>query len=147
MSDYSCYITIVNDSGDNLEITTPPPEDGTWNNPPATVDANTTSAQFALNYPSGPVGSEGGFVAAVQGTAAMLQASFEDPWGSSDNSCNISAEGLTQTMSWTYTGASGSPDNPEPNAVPGGGHPVYLVFTFADSSNPEAKTAPAQIPA
>jgi hypothetical protein len=146
MGDFSCYITINNNSGYDLGITAPPPEDGTWNNVPPTIYANQQNVTFALNDPPGPEGSEGGFVIAVNGTPAMLQANFQDGYVQ-ENYCNIAAQGTTQSQTWSFEGASDNPDNWQPNSVPGGGHPVFLNFTFADSSNPEAKPAPAQIPA
>ena len=131
MSDFSCYITITNNSGHALGIATPPPEDGSWVGAPTSIKAH-SSASFQLKDPSGPEGSEGGFVAMAVGTEAMLMANFQDGYVQS-NYCNISAQGLTETMSWSFEGASDEPSNWEQGGVPGGGHPVYLNFTFTDT--------------
>lgn len=139
MSDFSCYITIRNDSAHALAVATPPPADGSWEGAPTTI-APRGSASFRLRDPSGPTGSEGGFVVSVIGSGALLLANFQDGYVQS-NYCNISSQGLFRTMSWTFEGASGEPDNFVPGNVPGSGHPVYLNFTFTDPAGPGTETS------
>lgn len=142
MGDFSCYVTITNNSAHVLAISAPPPDDGSWQNVPNTIAAH-GEASFALKDPPGPTGSEGGFVAAVVGTETMLQANFQDGYVQS-NYCNASMQGGAPTMAWTFEGGSGDQPvgNWEQGNVPGGGHPVWLNFTFADTSPGPEPTPP-----
>jgi hypothetical protein len=141
MGDYSCYLTVKNQTGHVLDIDLYPPQWGSWVDPPQQPLPPGGSAAFRLKDGWGAAGSEGSFIARPEGTSAQLQASFQDGYVQS-NYCNLSAQNMSATMAWTFTGASGSPDNPQQGSVPGGGHPVYLAFTFTDTASPPPAAKP-----
>ena len=137
MGDYSCYLTIQNQTGHQLAVAPAPPQWGSWINPPQPqqpIPAG-ASVSFQLKDGWGAAGSEGSFTAQPTDSQAQLRASFQDGYVQS-NYCNLSRDNIAATMSWTFTGASGSPNNPQQGSVPSGGHPVYLVFTFKDTASP-----------
>ncbi|MEA3035100.1 MAG: hypothetical protein QOH04_859 [Sphingomonadales bacterium] len=141
MADYSCYLTIANQTGHVLDIGLDPPQWGSWVDPPQQPVPRGGSVAFRLKDGWGAAGSEGSFAARPEATPARLRASFQDGYVQS-NYCNVSGQNMSATMAWSFTGASGSPDNPQHGSVPGGGHPVYLVFTFTDSASPPPAKPP-----
>jgi hypothetical protein len=141
MADYSCYLKIANQTGHVLDIYLNPPQWGSWVDPPQQPVPAGGSVDFRLKDGWGAAGSEGSFTARPEGTQTALQVSFQDGYVQS-NYCNIGSQNLAGTMTWTFTGASGGPGNPQHGSVPGGGHPVYLVFTFTDSASPPPAPKP-----
>lgn len=135
MGDYSCYLTVQNQTGHVLDIYVDPPQWGSWVNPPQQPVPPGGSAAFQLKDGWGAAGSEGSFTARPEATPTELRASFQDGYIQS-NYCNLSWSNTTASMSWTFTGASNGPNNPQQGSVPSGGHPVYLVFTFTDTASP-----------
>lgn len=135
MSDFSCYVSVLNRSSLTIQVYAPPPQSGWWDGLPETI-APATRASFRLHDPSGPIGSEGSLQFMVQGAPVPpYLASFQDGYVQ-DNYCNIEYEGAAAPYQWSFQGASGDapPDNWEQNGVPGGGHPVYLRFIFSDGT-------------
>jgi hypothetical protein len=141
MGDYSCYLTVENKTGHILGLELDPPQWGSWIDPPRQPVAPGGSVDFQLKDGWGAAGSEGGFTARPEGTQTALRASFQDGYVQS-NYCNLDGRNLSGTMAWSFTGASGGPNNPQHGSVPGGGHPVYLVFTFADTASPPPAPKP-----
>jgi hypothetical protein len=134
MSDFACYISVLNRSNLTFDVSAPPPDYGHWENVPQQI-APMSRVAFVLRDPSGPAGSEGGFDLFAEGAGVQLHADFQDGYVQS-NYCNISMPGGAPPLSWTFQGASGddNPPNWEYGDVPGGGHPVYLKFIFTDPS-------------
>jgi len=93
MGDYSCYVTIVNDCNVALKKLSKGVVHGDWKtNPPDTITANTTSAQFQLKDNFGAYGSEGWVKYRVEikdvpsdDQKPVLTFSFQCPTGTVDN--------------------------------------------------------------
>ena len=140
MSDFSCYVTIINDSPHELKLSVDASE-GSWQGEiPATVPANATTPQLQLEDASGPHGSTGSLTLSIGSTGTWLRANFEDAyWGS--NSAGMESGGLSPTMQWSFEGATNSDGGYIQGNLPPDGHPVYLRFTFKDSAGGEGAEA------
>lgn len=137
MSDFSCYVRIQNRSAGALTLAVAASE-GSWQGEiPTLIHPWEFTPWLRLEDPSGPYGSAGNLTAVVEVNGGSLQADFGDPYVDS-NYCNISSQGLSDTQSWVFGGAVEDPKACVPGSgeVPGSGHPVYLLFTFADSADP-----------
>jgi len=130
MSDYSCYITIVNNTYETLVTNAYGNSWGYWKStPPGSVAPNSQSAQFQLSDSSGPSGSTGWVnISAVPGV--LFSTNFDDPW-SGNNSCGISMAGPARSLySISYDAKTGS-GSWQHNSCPSSGHPLYVKFNIS----------------
>lgn len=123
-ADFGCYITIVNNLRSNLVLISDRDPDGSWDAaPPGTILSNST-VQVHLRDPSGPRGSEGGFIYQLSEPnlpPATLESDFTCPFGS-DNEFTASIKGNgSGVFKVTYPPVSGK------------GHPFSMTMTVSYS--------------
>jgi UDP-2,3-diacylglucosamine pyrophosphatase LpxH len=124
--DYSCYVTITNNTSNALERVTQTVDQGySVTYPPATIAPGTTGRFWIQDLP-GPFGAEGGttYVAAVGG----IQMPFV--YGCPTFLDNYASGGSS------FVASSGGPPDPSTpkNSVPPYGHPLFVDFTVDDGN-------------
>lgn len=139
MSDFSCYITIINNTAETLTTNGYGNSWGYWKStPPSSIAPLTSTAQFQLSDSSGPSGSTG-WVNVAAAPGVLFSMNFNDPWSGS-NSCGISMSGPAQSLfSVSYAAKTGS-GSWQQNSCPSGGHPLYVNFSISKTL-PRSPTA------
>lgn len=122
MSDFGCYITVINKLNSILKFNSSTDPDGSWDpDPPGTISANST-VTIHLRDPSGPTGSKGSFIYDIFEPGkppASLESSFDCPYGS-DNDFEAQITG------------AGNADFKVAYAPPSdGGHPFHIAMTVS----------------
>jgi|1185.fasta_scaffold192956_1 hypothetical protein len=126
MADFSCYVSILNDTPYALTLTKSDDTWGYWKvSPPTTISAFGGSGSFQLADKAGPAGSGGGVEYTVQapgsGTFAIK---FTDPV-EGDNACSISNPDSSLFGVNFYATCETVFGN---NSCPRDGHPLTMVF-------------------
>ncbi len=124
-SDYSCYVTIVNKTGQTLILESQNIIHGSYVTPPAkTIPANGTITFQLQGSNYGPVGYGGmgnckyNFIAG--GDKFWYQFAYSCPHLTNDNSASV----VVSTPKLPVVAI--------PDPIPTGGHPVRIQFTLAD---------------
>lgn len=139
MADFSCYITINNQTRQTLTLNNYGQSWGYWKTaPPSSIAPNTSTIQMQLSDSSGPSGSTG-WIKVGSGPGSLFSMNFDDPYTGS-NSCSISTGGpMPSVYSVSFDAKSGS-GSWQHNVCPSGGHPLYISFNIAETL-PRAPTS------
>lgn len=125
MSDFSCYVTIFNNTPYKLTLTGSGNAYGYWNiAPPPSIAPFQASAQFQLKDSAGPNGTQGFVSYIASSTNDVFTMNFSCPFSGS-NYCNINnPDGNSFSVFFTADTGSGSNNN----VCPTGGHPLTTSF-------------------
>lgn len=126
MADFSCYITIYNNTPYTLTLTDSGDPWGYWNiAPPKTIQPFQATTQFQLEDKAGPGGTEGYVTYTANSPAAdVFTMKFSDPYSGS-NYCNINNPN-GNSYGVFFVANSGSGDNN--NVCPTSGHPLTISY-------------------
>jgi hypothetical protein len=130
MADYSCYLTILNQTRQTLTRTSYGESFGYWKSAPPEKMAANSQTDFQLADKAGPGGSTG-WVRFAAAPGVVFSMSFDDPAGSGDNECKITMSGPATSRYRTYFEARSGGGNWQRNVCPKGGHPLYVKFTIS----------------
>ncbi len=123
--DYSCYVSIENDTTQELSLDTDTVDEGYYvSGPPATIAPGST-ARFWLQDLAGPAGSGGG---ATYDSASGTKLRFS--YGCPTFFSNYASGGSSFVASSGSLPSSSTP----PNAVPSLGHPLFVDFKVGADS-------------
>jgi len=126
MADFSCYVTIYNNTPFTLTLKSSGDSWGYWNiSPPNTINPFQSSAQFQLKDKTGPGGTQG-FVAytANSPSSDVFTMNFSCPYTGS-NYCNINnPNGNSYGVFFTADSGGGAVNNTCPTA----GHPLTMSY-------------------
>jgi UDP-2,3-diacylglucosamine pyrophosphatase LpxH len=120
-SDFSCYVTIANNTDEDLERVTESIDNGFYvTHPPDTIAAGAT-ARFWLQDLLGLHGAEGGATYAPSGEGNQLKFVYGCPTGFFQNYASGGS---------SFVANSGNPPSPSQpsNSVPPYGHPLFVDF-------------------
>jgi hypothetical protein len=126
-SDFSCYVTIKNETSDELDRDTASVDNGFYvSYPPATVPAGATG-RFWLQDLAGLHGSEGASTYSPVGGGAALSFTYGCPFGVFPNYASGGS---------SFVASSGSPPTAAIpiNAVPSLGHPLFVDFLVSGAT-------------
>ncbi len=126
MADFSCYVTIYNNTPYTLSLTNSGDAWGKWTiAPPTTISPFQATSQFQLQDKAGPNGTQGFVTYTANSPAAdAFTMNFSDPYSGS-NYCNINNPN-GNCYSVFFVANSGGGDNN--NVCPTSGHPLTLSF-------------------
>ena len=123
--DFSCYVTIKNDTTEELTRVGETVDNGYYvSDPPAKIAPGATG-RFWLQDLAGPHGAEGGTTYITADDATNLAFSYGCPTGIFSNYASGGS---------SFVASSGSPPAPlmPQNSVPQYGHPLFVDFTVGD---------------
>jgi len=126
MADFSCYVTIYNNTPYTMTLTGSGDSWGKWTiEPPKTIAPFSVTSKFQLEDKAGASGSEGYVIyKASSPDADSFRVDFCDPYSGS-NTCSISNPNMEQ-FGVCFTADSG--DGAKNNMCPPSGHPLTMNF-------------------
>ncbi len=123
MADYSCYLTITNNTPYQFTLSSTWINWGYWvTSPPDSISPYSCTSMLQLSDSAGLAGSEGSMTYTIQTpTPVTIVMGFCDSFGSGDNYCYITNPDQT-CFSVSFNA------NDQVNQCPSGGHPLTVVF-------------------
>lgn len=137
MADFSCYITIANQTPFSLLYKSKDQSWGKWTtDPPVSIKAFSTSSQFRLEDKGGPGGSEGKVIFEIRddpshsavGHYPTFTMKFNDPYGDTNNYAYIESSDAENYAIWFVTKVGSETEWSAVNHINFDNHPVYVQF-------------------
>ena len=141
MADYSCYLTVKNQTGHVLDIFLDPPQWGSWGRPAAAAG----SARRKRRLPAEGRLGRGGVGRQLHRDAGRYADAAPGKLPGRLRPVQLLQHRLAEFGRYDDVDLHrrlGRPRQPAAGLGAGGGHPVYLVFTFTDTASPPPAPRP-----